>query len=122
MYKASMKLQPSNKMYPSTPTVVITPSAKKAIQTRRRVTRDSYVSERTNRLSGFTRPDSAMEPDYNRAAHFLRKLVDLRNLQNDDLGSHVSFFGVEEGEGVARLPSLIGRATWVEEQKASLVL
>jgi hypothetical protein len=63
-----------------------------------------------------------MEPDYNRAAYFLRKLVDLRDLQNDDLGSHVSFFGTEEGEGVVRLPSLVGGATGVEEQETVLVL
>ncbi len=51
IYKASMKLQPSNKMYPSMPTAVMTPSARKALQTRRRITRGSYVSEKANRLS-----------------------------------------------------------------------
>jgi hypothetical protein len=43
MYTASAKLQPSNIMYPNTPTTVITPSAKRALSMRRVTTRGSYT-------------------------------------------------------------------------------
>jgi len=61
MYKASMKLQPSRTMYPSTPTTVITPSARRAFRARRTVLRISYGSEIGKRLLGSTRPDFAIK-------------------------------------------------------------
>ncbi len=61
MYKASMKLQPSNTMYPNTPTVAIITNAKMAPWTRRRAIRGSYtVLSETARSLGLPRSPSAM--------------------------------------------------------------
>ena len=43
MYSASVKLHPSNTMYPKTPRVAIVTKAKMAPWTRRRATRGSYT-------------------------------------------------------------------------------
>src|SRR5215211_8391095 len=43
MYRASVKLQPSNTMYPNTPATVIVASAKRAPRIRLRATRGSYT-------------------------------------------------------------------------------
>ena len=72
MYRASVKLHPSNTIYPNAPVAVMITSARTALSIRRKATRGSYtVLWETARLSRSLRSPSAMDSFIARQSAFL---------------------------------------------------